>query len=63
MRIHVLIVTRIYVVLAVLVSFPMLMIWYNKPHDVTTFTPAWAFLVRDSLFMDIPKCLNDLPCS
>lgn len=63
MRIHVLIVTRIYVVLAVLVSFPMLMIWYNKPHDVTTFTPAWAFLVRDSLFMVIPKYLNDLPCS
>ena len=61
-RIHVLIVTRIYVVLAVLVSFPMLMIWYNKPHDVTTFTPAWAFLVRDSLFVDIPRCIIDLPC-
>ena len=63
MRIHVLIVTRIYVFLAVLVSFPMLMIWYNKPHDVTTFTPAWAFLVRNSLFVDIPKRLDDLPCS
>jgi hypothetical protein len=23
----------------------MLMIWFNKPHDLTTFTPAWAFLV------------------
>jgi tellurite resistance protein TehA-like permease len=22
----------------------MLMIWFNKPHDLTTFTPAWAFL-------------------
>ncbi|KAF8473684.1 voltage-dependent anion channel-domain-containing protein [Russula ochroleuca] len=30
----------IYVLLSVFVSFPMLMIWYNKPHDVTTFTPA-----------------------
>ncbi|ELU40201.1 c4-dicarboxylate transporter/malic acid transport domain-containing protein [Rhizoctonia solani AG-1 IA] len=29
------------------VSFPMLMIWFNKPHDITTFTPAWAFLVRN----------------
>jgi hypothetical protein len=46
MRIHVLIMARIYVLLSVFVSFPMLMIWYNKPHDVTTFTPAWAFLVR-----------------
>ncbi|KAH9989571.1 voltage-dependent anion channel [Russula vinacea] len=35
----------IYVFLSVFVSFPMLMIWYNKPHDVTTFTPAWAFLI------------------
>ncbi len=52
-RIHVLIVTRIYVLLAVVVSFPMLMIWYNKPHDVTTFTPAWAFLVRGSLFVEL----------
>ncbi|KAI9448713.1 voltage-dependent anion channel-domain-containing protein [Lactarius psammicola] len=35
----------IYVFLAVIVCFPMLMIWYNKPHDVNTFTPAWAFLM------------------
>ena len=21
------------------------MIWFNKPHDLSTFTPAWAFLV------------------
>lgn len=35
----------VYVGLAIVVCFPMLMIWFNKPHDVTTFTPAWAFLV------------------
>ncbi|THH06529.1 hypothetical protein EW146_g9586 [Bondarzewia mesenterica] len=35
----------VYVTFAVLVCFPMLMIWFNKPHDLTTFTPAWAFLV------------------
>ena len=30
---------------AVFVCFPMLMIWFNKPHDLNKFTPAWAFLV------------------
>ncbi|KAI0790688.1 voltage-dependent anion channel-domain-containing protein [Abortiporus biennis] len=35
----------IYIGFAVVVCFPMLMIWFNKPHDLTTFTPAWAFLV------------------
>lgn len=23
----------------------VLMIWFNKPHDITTFTPAWMFMV------------------
>lgn len=44
---------RAYVSLAVLICFPMLMIWFNKPHDLNTFTPAWAFLVRS-------RC-NDAP--
>ncbi|KAF7768261.1 hypothetical protein Agabi119p4_7504 [Agaricus bisporus var. burnettii] len=35
----------IYVTLAVLTCFPMLMIWFNKPHDLTHFTPAYAFLI------------------
>ncbi|PSR72567.1 hypothetical protein PHLCEN_2v11560 [Hermanssonia centrifuga] len=35
---------RVYVALSVVVCFSMLMIWYNKPHDLNTFTPAWAFL-------------------
>ncbi|KAH7341936.1 voltage-dependent anion channel [Rhizoctonia solani] len=35
----------VYVALALVVSFPMLMIWFNRPHDITTFTPAWVFLI------------------
>ncbi|KAI0066516.1 hypothetical protein BV25DRAFT_1820496 [Artomyces pyxidatus] len=35
----------LYVSFAMLVSFPLLMIWFNQPHDIRTFTPAWAFLV------------------
>ena len=35
----------IYVALAVLVSFPLLMLWFNRAHDISTFTPAWMFLV------------------
>ncbi|KAI0038588.1 hypothetical protein FA95DRAFT_1613264 [Auriscalpium vulgare] len=34
----------IYVGLSVGMSFPLLMIWFNKPHDLLTFSPAWAFL-------------------
>jgi hypothetical protein len=29
----------------------MLMIWFNKPHDFKTFTPAWAFLVRRRAYL------------
>ena len=47
---------RIYVVLACLVCFPMLMIWYNKPHDLNTFTPAWAFLVCAAYYL---RCGGD----
>ncbi|KAF8895246.1 voltage-dependent anion channel [Infundibulicybe gibba] len=35
----------VYVAFALLTCFPMLMIWFNKPHDLTHFTPAYAFLV------------------
>ena len=34
----------------------MLMIWFNKPHDLKTFTPAWAFLVSRLLLY------SSLPC-
>ncbi|TCD62928.1 hypothetical protein EIP91_006226 [Steccherinum ochraceum] len=35
----------IYIGFSLLVCFPMMMIWFNHPHDLTSFTPAWAFLV------------------
>ena len=48
--------SRAYVSFAVLVCFPMLMIWFNKPHDLNTFTPAWAFLVFPMVsFPSIPQ--------
>ncbi|KAF8491628.1 voltage-dependent anion channel [Russula emetica] len=31
----------------------MLMIWYDKPHDVTTFTPAWAFLIFPMMLVGV----------
>ena len=37
---------RVYVTFALVTCIPMLMIWYNQPHDLTHFTPAYAFLVR-----------------
>ncbi|KAH9166888.1 voltage-dependent anion channel-domain-containing protein [Lactarius sanguifluus] len=43
----------IYVFLSILVCFPMLMIWYNKPHDVKTFTPAWAFLIFPMMLVGV----------
>jgi len=43
----------IYVFLSVFVCFPMLMIWYNKPHDVSTFTPAWAFLIFPMMLVGV----------
>ncbi|KAI0790246.1 voltage-dependent anion channel [Irpex lacteus] len=43
----------VYVVFAVVVCFPMLMIWFNKPHDIKTFTPAWAFLVFPMMLVGV----------
>ncbi|KAK7692818.1 hypothetical protein QCA50_004453 [Cerrena zonata] len=43
----------IYVSFSVFVCFPMLMIWFNKPHDLTTFTPAWAFLVFPMMLVGV----------
>ena len=31
----------------------MLMVWFNKPHDLTTFTPAWAFLVFPMMLVGV----------
>ncbi|KDN49698.1 hypothetical protein RSAG8_01763, partial [Rhizoctonia solani AG-8 WAC10335] len=43
----------IYIVFAVGVCFPMLMIWFNKPHDIKTFTPAWAFLIFPMMLVGV----------
>ncbi|KAI0027457.1 voltage-dependent anion channel [Vararia minispora EC-137] len=43
----------IYVSLALFVSFPVLMIWYNKPHDIRTMTPAWAFLIFPMMLVGV----------
>jgi tellurite resistance protein TehA-like permease len=31
----------------------MLMVWFNKPHDLRTFTPAWAFLVFPMMLVGV----------
>ncbi|KAH9987770.1 hypothetical protein BJV74DRAFT_925957 [Russula compacta] len=51
--VYMLIATGIYVFQSVFVCFPMLMIWYNKPHDLTTFTPAWAFLIFPMMLVGV----------
>ncbi|TFK83850.1 hypothetical protein K466DRAFT_244364 [Polyporus arcularius HHB13444] len=43
----------VYVVFACLVCFPMLMVWFNSPHDLKTFTPAWAFLVFPMMLVGV----------
>ncbi|KDQ63100.1 hypothetical protein JAAARDRAFT_168565 [Jaapia argillacea MUCL 33604] len=43
----------IYVAIALGICFPMLMIWFNKPHDLTTFTPAWAFLIFPMMLVGV----------
>ncbi|KAI0046501.1 hypothetical protein FA95DRAFT_1493955 [Auriscalpium vulgare] len=43
----------IYIFLAVFVCFGMLMIWFNQPHDIRTFTPAWAFLVFPMMLVGV----------
>ncbi|EKM52736.1 uncharacterized protein PHACADRAFT_126777 [Phanerochaete carnosa HHB-10118-sp] len=42
-----------YVVFATIVCFPMLMIWFNKPHDLSEFTPAWAFLIFPMMLIGV----------
>ncbi|TFK40496.1 voltage-dependent anion channel [Crucibulum laeve] len=43
----------VYVTFALLTCFPMLMIWFNKPHDLTHFTPAYAFLVFPMMLVGV----------
>ena len=32
--------SRVYVAMALIVCIPMLLIWFNSPHNITEFTPA-----------------------
>ncbi|EIM86418.1 uncharacterized protein STEHIDRAFT_57045 [Stereum hirsutum FP-91666 SS1] len=43
----------VYIGFALIVCIPMLMIWFNKPHDLNTFTPAWAFLVFPMMLVGV----------
>ncbi|KIY68463.1 hypothetical protein CYLTODRAFT_481698 [Cylindrobasidium torrendii FP15055 ss-10] len=43
----------IYMVFAIFTCFPMLMIWFNNPHDISKFTPAYAFLVRTTMLVGV----------
>ncbi|THG98785.1 hypothetical protein EW026_g3460 [Hermanssonia centrifuga] len=54
-----------YVSLSVIVCFPMLMIWYNKPHDLNMFTPAWAFLLFPMMLVGVVafNVLHVIPAS
>ncbi|KAK0201519.1 voltage-dependent anion channel-domain-containing protein [Desarmillaria ectypa] len=35
----------VYIAFALITCPPMIIIWFNKPHDLTHFTPAYAFLI------------------
>ncbi|KAI0029364.1 voltage-dependent anion channel [Vararia minispora EC-137] len=43
----------VYVTLSIGVSFPLLVIWFWKPHDIKTFTPAWAFLIFPMMLVGV----------
>ncbi|KAF9019958.1 hypothetical protein BDZ89DRAFT_283291 [Hymenopellis radicata] len=43
----------LYVTFAIITCFPMLMIWFNKPHDLSHFTPAYAFLVFPMMLVGV----------
>ncbi|KAL1705766.1 voltage-dependent anion channel-domain-containing protein [Schizophyllum commune] len=43
----------VYVTFALVTCIPMLMIWYNQPHDLTHFTPAYAFLVFPMMLVGV----------
>lgn len=43
----------VYVVVAVMTCFPMLMIWFNGKHKLEEFTPAYAFLVFPMMLVGV----------
>ncbi|KAG0143471.1 hypothetical protein CROQUDRAFT_48789, partial [Cronartium quercuum f. sp. fusiforme G11] len=34
-----------YIVISLLICIPLILKWYDKRHDINTFSPAWAFLL------------------
>ncbi|KAG0144444.1 hypothetical protein CROQUDRAFT_65042 [Cronartium quercuum f. sp. fusiforme G11] len=42
-----------YIFLAIVICIPLLVAWYNKPHDLKTFTPAWAFLLFPMMLVGV----------
>ena len=46
----------IYTAMSVFICMPLLMIWFNKPHDVLTMTPAWAFPVSHPPNVTLGSC-------
>ncbi|PFH54006.1 hypothetical protein AMATHDRAFT_53723 [Amanita thiersii Skay4041] len=43
----------IYVGFSLITCFPMLMIWFNQPHDLSKFTPAYAFLIFPMMLIGV----------
>ena len=43
----------VYLSASLIICIPMLMIWFNKPHDLRTFTPAWAFLIFPMMLVGV----------
>jgi len=43
----------VYTALSILTCFPMLMIWFNRAHDIKQFTPAYAFLIFPMMLVGI----------
>ncbi|KAK7451701.1 hypothetical protein VKT23_012380 [Stygiomarasmius scandens] len=43
----------VYVALALVTCFPMLMIWFNNPHDLNKFSPNFAFLIFPMMLVGV----------
>jgi len=43
----------VYTSFAIIASFSMLMIWFNKSHDLNQFTPAYAFLIFPMMLVGV----------
>ncbi|KAK0244551.1 voltage-dependent anion channel-domain-containing protein [Armillaria nabsnona] len=43
----------VYITFSLLTCFPMILIWFNKPHDLSHFTPAYAFLIFPMMLVGV----------